>query len=100
MCVSNSDVLSRWQAIRAKAELEFCAADYRAGRTTISPGEMEWGGPSLACIQKVGEGVFHLATAEAGEGGGRGGGSRMRNEAVSDPSPPCHALCGGAVLTP
>ena len=43
MCVSNSDVLSRWQAIRAKAELEFCEADYRAGRTTISPGEMEWG---------------------------------------------------------
>lgn len=30
------------------------------------------GGPSLACIQKVGEGVFHLATAEAGEGWGGG----------------------------
>lgn len=47
----------------------------RAGRTTISPGEMEWE-PSLACIQKVGEG-FHLATAE---GEGWGAGRRKRDE--------------------
>ena len=30
----------------------------------------------MACIQKVGEGISHLATAEAGEGWGAGRGKR------------------------
>lgn len=36
--VSNSYSLSPWEAIKAKSELEFCAADCRAGRPTISQG--------------------------------------------------------------
>ena len=35
------------------------------------------GGPSLACIQKVGEGIFPLAAAEAA---GWGAGRRKRDE--------------------
>lgn len=71
MCVSNSDVLLGGRPSGPKLNLnsvrlitELVDDDF--------PGEMEWG-PSLACIQKAGEGVFHLAIAEAGEGRGGGG---------------------------
>lgn len=65
MCVSKSYSLSRWQAIKTKHEPEFCAADCRAGRLTISPGKCNGTGIALPCTHKVGEGIFPLATAEA-----------------------------------
>ena len=79
MCMSNSYSFSPCQAIKAKSELEFFAADCRAGRPTISQGKV-MGRFALACIQKVEEGIFclkvgdrifRLATAEVG--GGEGG---------------------------
>lgn len=52
---------------KAESELEFCAAYCRAGRQTISLEKCD-GGVTLACIQKMGEGIFHLTTAEVGGG--------------------------------
>lgn len=75
VCVSNSDSLSRWQATRTEAELEFRAADYRAGRTTISPGEMEWGGAFFGLYSEGGRRSF-----PPGYCGGRGVGRKKQNE--------------------
>lgn len=104
VCMSNSYSLSRWQAIKAEPELEFCAADCRAGKRRVSRGNCNGAGVTLARIQKVGEGIFRLATAEAGRGGVGGWGwgktEQMRDEAASDPSISYPAFCGGAGLTP
>lgn len=90
VCVSNSSSLSPWQATKAQSELEFCAADCRAGRVLISPGEMSRGGGlDLARIQKVGEGIFRLATAEVLVGLRGAGRERDEESTASDPSFPC-----------
>lgn len=62
VCMFNSYSLSRWQAIKAESEVEFCAADCRAGRLTIFRGKCNGAEVALPCIQKVGEGIFLLAT--------------------------------------
>lgn len=72
--LSNSYSLSPIKAIKAESELEFCMADCRAGRPTISLEKCN-GRVTLTCFQKMGEEIFRLATAEVG-GGGRGRGMR------------------------
>lgn len=76
VCVSNSHSLSLWQAIRAESELEFCAADCRAGRPKIARAEMSWGGGRFGWYSEGGRGIFRLPAAE----GGGGAGGRERDE--------------------
>ncbi|KAB1253708.1 Zinc finger CCHC domain-containing protein 12 [Camelus dromedarius] len=81
-----------------ESELEFCATDCRAGRAMNSRGKCNGVGTCFGLYSEDGRGNFPPGYSGGGEEGERGeeGGSEMRDEAASDPSLPCPALCGGA----